>query len=434
MKMVSKRLPGIHLLLIAIVFFILAGCGSKQSPTGGKADTDKLRLLASLPEEFAEVDQQKIELTFNKSVDQPSFLTGMYIYPPVQNKKIYYESNVITVKFLEALLRDTNYYLTLTTRIKDSRGNALDKNQTLIFRHGVLQNSRISGNISYEKPADNGLPIQLNLVSPDSLWVATRQVSGQSYALEGLNPLAYTLRAYIDKNLNGRYDMEQEPYFEGKTLLQQVSNINFNLVYADTVLPRIKAVKAISNREYEISLNKPIATFQSITLENMSTRSNIRIFTINHEQDKINLLTAETDSSDLKFIITGLKDGKGNISKKSSLTIAASTKADLTPPRVISSNPRNGSSVADLQPVLEVVFSEVVPVSNFKASLLEVESRRVIPFRVLQSNSTRYQIQPEKPLANYKTCLLTIEETTTDLSGNNLKPAYKFAFLPIQRK
>ncbi|MFB3844956.1 MAG: Ig-like domain-containing protein [Candidatus Cloacimonadaceae bacterium] len=420
--------------LIFLFIFLFSGCGSKQSPTGGKADTNKLKLLAVIPEEFASIDQQQIELTFDKAVDKTSFLTGMYFYPPIQNKKINYEANVIGIRILEALLPDTNYNLILTTRIKDTRGNSLDKSQTLIFRHGVLQNNKIAGAVVYEKASDEGLPVQINLVTLDSLWVLTRQVTGRSYSLEGLNPLTYTLRAYIDKNLNGRYDFGNEPFCEGLIPQQPVSNFDLNMAYADSVLPVIKTVRGISNREYEILLNKPIVSFQNITVENLKTRTGVRLFAVNHEYDKIDLLTEVTDTTKLRFQITDLRDSKGNHNKACSFTISGCPKSDLIAPLVVATNPRNGGSVNSLQPQIEITFSEIITADNFKATLVEAESKKEIPFRIIQSDSRKYILQPEKPLANYKSCLLTIEETTEDLSGNNLKPAYKLAFLPILRR
>ncbi len=417
-----------------ILILLLNGCGSKQSPTGGKEDVQKLRLLASLPEEFDNLDELEIELTFDKSVDRASFLSGFYIYPPVQNKKIYYESNVITIRFLEALNRDTNYYLTLSTRIKDVRGNALDTNQTLVFRHGILQNHKVSGLISYEKAADNGLPVQFSLTAPDSLLVLNREIKGSSYSLEALNPLEYRLRAYIDKNLNGRYDPQQEPFTEKLVPNQPLTSIELIMAYADTVRPAIKTVKAVSNREYEIVMNKPVIGFKTVRIRDAAANENIRIFTVNHELDTIHLLTAKTDSTELEFIITDAADSKGNTTEESRLKSRSSTAPDLTPPSVVQSSPRNGSSVSSLEPILEVQFSEVIPSDNFHASLTEVETRRVIPLRVLQSNSRKYRLQPGKTLTNYKTCLLVIESKTADLSGNKLGEDFKLSFLPLIRE
>lgn len=420
-------------LLISLTLMV-SGCGSKQSPTGGKEDTDKLKVMASLPAEFSEIDEQKVEITFNKSVDKSAFMKGIYIFPPVINKKIDYDGNVVTIKFLEALKADTNYFLTLTTRIRDIRGNALDKNQTLIFRHGQLQSNRISGTIVYEDRADNELPVQINLLTADSLWVMASSVTGNSFALESLNPLDYILRAYIDKNLNGRYDAGFEPYTESSLKNQQIISYNLNMAYADTVKPVIRMVRAVSNREYEIVMNKSVKSFRNIKVEDLRRNETLRIFTLNHDLDRINLLTSETDSTSYRFTIEEATDNKGNITAVNSVTISGSNKDDKIAPVVVSTIPRNGASVNNLQPIIEITFSEIIPSSLFKASLMESESKREIPFRVIKSNHKTYHLQPEQPLANYKSCVLTIDAETSDLSGNKLTEPYKLTFLPILRE
>lgn len=433
MKMVFRSAAILLILVTFSAVFFLSGCGSKQSPTGGKEDINKLKILASIPAEFAEIDEQKVELTFSKTVDKASFLKGFYIYPPVKNTKIEYDANVITIKFLEALKPDTNYYIALSNRIRDVRGNALDKNQTLIYKHGKMQSNRVSGSIAYENPADSGLPVQLNLLSGDSLLVLTTSFTGNSYALNTLNPMLYQLKAFIDKNLNGRYDSAIEPYSETIIDDQPVVNFNLNLVYADTVKAVIRTVIGISNREYQIVMNKAVKTFEKIEIEDIKTKENLRIFAIHHNAEKITVLTAETDTVDLKFSIANVSDGKGNVNPESSITTSAITKPDNTAPTVLSTNPRNGASVNNLLPILEITFSEIILVNLLKVTLSETESELNVPFRIIKSNSPTYEIQPERPLANYKSCLLTVEQETSDLSGNKMKETYKLVFLPIIR-
>jgi len=165
----------------------------------------------------------------------------------------------------------------------------------------------------------------------------------------------------------------------------------------------------------------------------MNAQENIRIIALNHDKDRINVIIAATDSTELRFLITNLADAKANLTEKSLFKIRSSVKPDITPPVIISTVPRNGSSVNELTPVIEVNFSEVIPISLFKAKLVETESKNPIPFKIIKSNSRRYLIQPEKPLSNYKTCQLTIEEKTSDISGNRISEPYIISFLPIIR-
>jgi hypothetical protein len=426
-----------QLLLIAVLMLLssifISSCGSKRNPTGGKLDVDKPAVLASIPEEYKEISDQKIELTFSKPIDRTTFIKGVYIYPPVVKKKFDYESNIVTIKFLEALAKDTNYYVTLTSRIKDVRGNAMAANQTLIYKHGTLQTNKISGNITYEKPADNGLPVSLNLLAADSLWVLAKNIAGASYSLEALNPMKYILKAYIDKNLNGRYDPESEPYSEFNIPNQPIANYDLNMAYADTVKPAIKIVRAISNQEYEITLNKTIKSFQKVLIHTVNKKRDLQILGINHENDKITVLTAPTDTTKWVFNLLNAVDNKGNANALSTFAINGTDKPDKIAPTVVKTNPRNGASVNNLQPVLEVTFSEVILPDRFKANLKEVEANQLIPFKIVSVNGKTFQIQPIKPLINYRTYMLMIDNSTADISGNRIAKDFNLVFLPIFR-
>lgn len=421
------------LMSFAVMLAFLNSCGSKRNPTGGKLDIDKPQILATLPEEYSEINEQKLEITFSKAIDRSTFLKGIYIYPPVLNKKVYFESNVITLKFLEALEKDTNYFITLSTRIKDVRGNALGKNQTLIYKSGKLQDNKISGNVHFEDAKDGTLPIQLTLLSADSLWVLSREITGNAYALESLNPISHILRAFIDKNLNGRYDPNQEPYFEAVTPVQKIYSLDLNMAYADTVKPALKSVKAISNREYELVLNKTIKSFGKLTIKSPDKRESLPVLLSNLQNDRIRVLTAVSDTSKWAFSLTDLIDVKGNITAMSALTINGSATADKIPPSVTSCSPRSGTSVNNLQPILEITFSEVIPVANINANLKESESGESIPYRIIKADGKTFQFQAEQQLSNYRSCMLTIETTTADISGNQLKEPFKLVFLPIFR-
>jgi len=205
------------------------------------------------------------------------------------------------------------------------------------------------------------------------------------------------------------------------------------MAYADTVKPVIKSIQAVSNREYEIILNKPIVSYKKITVTDDDKQKKLDIPIVNHIADRITLLTAETDSTKLRFELTNAADKKGNITELSSKIISASTVPDKTAPQVMTTIPRNGASVNNLMPTLEVTFSEIIPASKFKAAVKEVETDKNIPFKIIKSNSKTYQIQPEKELSNYKTCVLVIEDETSDISGNKLSSDFKLVFLPISR-
>lgn len=423
-----------NLIIIILSITLIIGCGNKRNPTGGPIDTEKPVLSATLPEPFGDISSRRIELTFSKALDKSSLTRGIYIYPPILDKKVNYASNVVTIEIREDLKPDTNYYVTLTTAIKDTRGNSLNQNQTQIFRHGKFKDHRISGVFHLEDVADAPLPVSINVLSPDSLMIMSRQFSGRAYAIDALNPSAHILRAYIDKNDNGRYDYGAEPYFEGRTPLQQFVNLDINLAYADTTKPVINSVQAISDRELRITLSKPLHQWKEIKVLTPSERRFLPIAITLVEGKLLTLLTEPADSTRYLLEIHAARDAKGNVQSITTLQFNGSTRADTTAPVILATFPRSGTAISDLRPVIEIRFSKIIPANAIQYSLIRSDTKQAVPLEIIQADHKIYRFRPSQDLINQKSYLLTIKAATTDFNGNPLGRDFEMTFLPLIRR
>jgi len=417
------------LVVLSTLLLFALGCGNKRNPTGGATDTEKPVVLATFPAELEEIVDGQIEISFSKPMDRNSLANSIYIYPPVQNKKFSLERSTLKIKLHETLKPDCNYYVTLSTRLKDLRGNPLDANQTLIYRNGKLSTARISGLLSYEIPTDEGNPITTSLFSEDSLLVFTTNLSGKSFALENLNQMPYQLRSYIDKNQNGRYDPVVEPFFEAKTEGREKEVLDQYLAYVDTSFVRISNVTAVSNREIRIEFSEPVASYQQVLV------ASDNILEIKHkilENNILTLLTEVQDSLRYTVSILGATDLKGNRSEPLKKQFSGSLKKDTDPPAITYANPRNGASVNSLSPVIELHFNKIIPSGSLKLKL--VSGKEEIPLKVISETGRIHRLLPQKELPNYSSCLLTVLSTTSDFSGNTLEKDYQLQFLPLKRR
>lgn len=418
---------------LILIVFMLTSCGSKKSPTGGPEDIEKPDVLTSLPQQFAQISN-RIEITFTKSMDKSSIAQGVYIYPDIEAKKISLVDRVLTILINEPLKKDTNYYVTLSTRIKDTRGNPLVSNRTLIYASGKFQDSRLAGTIEYENGADAGQPIQMNLFSADSLFILSHPATGGAYAIDGLNTADYTLRAYLDKNRNGKYDHTQEPWFEKSVQVRQVTNLDINLAYADTTMPVIRSVRAVSNRELQVTLSEPSTSFKSITIIDPIKNTLLAAQITELASERLSIVTSPQDSVKYVLRIAGLSDAKGNVTNVSGFSFMGTGITDKTPPTVLSTSPRNGTSVSSLQPILEVRFSEIIPRASVKAVLIASDTNAQIPVDIVEGNASVVRFRPSKPLTNYRSHVLRILTETADASGNRIATAYDLNFLPLKQE
>ncbi|MBP7310716.1 MAG: Ig-like domain-containing protein [Candidatus Cloacimonetes bacterium] len=424
----KNKLTLIAIIYIAILLVFMSGCGSRKSPTGGPQDVDKPTVLASLPAEYGDISKGTIEISFSKEMDKGSLANSIYIYPPVEKRKISLDGATLKIKLNEALKQDTNYFVTLTTRLKDVRGNALAKNQTLIFSSGNLLDNRIMGAITYEDKSDMGLPIELSLFSPDSLLVLSTELRGGIYILGNLNPQKHTLRAFIDKNLNNRYDFGADPYFEGSSDGAKVATIDLQMAYADSSMPRIKKIVQLSNRELSVELSEAIKGFREIKISGTDSPKLVHKIL---EEDKISILCAPLDSTEYTLELSGAEDKKGNVAEELKLKFRFTAAADTLAPRISYTLPRNGASVNSLSPILELHFSEIIPEENIAVKLFM--GSREVPIKQLSGTGRIHRFQATEELDNYKAYILKVLPSTSDFSGNKLKEAFELNFLPLKR-
>lgn len=427
MNRVSKLL-----VLTTLLFFTVlqTACGSKRNPTGGPEDTSKPELLASLPAEFADISGGLIELTFSKYLDKSSVTTGLYIYPLIQNKKVVLERNKITIRINEPLLRDTNYFVTLTNRIKDIRGNALKENQSLVFASGTLQRNRLSGTLIYEDETDRAFPLQFSLFSADSLQVFSRQISGAAFAIDELNPATHIYRAYIDKNANNRYDFGTEPWTEGRVNIRGVASLDLNMAYADTSLPRIRTVRTVSNRELLVSFSETISSLDGLTIAGPNSVE-LPIQAHYLEGETLVIITAEQARADYELRITGLTDRKRNVSRDLRSRFTGSVSGDTAAPQVLGTNPRNGTAMQSLKPELVINVSEVINPATINLELRSADGSQTVAFEKLSSNPKQIRVRPTVNLAANRSYTLSVGGNLADYSGNRLAESYILNFLVL---
>lgn len=417
----------LSLLLLSLLF--LVSCGSKKSPTGGPVDLEKPEVLSIIPEEYSQLTSE-IEITFSKAMDRQSFTEGVYFYPPILSKKISYSGRTLNIKIMEPLQPDCVYHLTLGSGVKDTRSNSMNKPNSFVFLSGQPTQNRISGQVTYEKAGDAGKPLTLSLFSADSLLVLTKEISGSSYLIEPLNPAEYRMRAYQDLDLNGRYDYGREPFFEQLVDVRKSRSFDINMAYQDSSRAVIRSIRPISNTELEVHLSKTPTSLGKMDIAS-SDGSSLAIRYSELAQNVLTLITAEQDTLQYRLTIKDLKDSKGNLNPESSLAFVGSMLPDNKPPSLLGSNPRNGTSVASLQPVLQLSFDEIIPEKNLKLRLIATESNQEVPVQILKADSKTCRIKPGTPLTNYRSYTLIILAETSDSAGNRLEKEHKISFMPL---
>lgn len=418
---------------MVMLLFSIFGCGSKRNPTGGDADTERPTVVSSSPAEFGEIKNNTIEIDFSKAMDKASIPNAIYFYPPLANTRISLNRATLKIDIREDLKQDSFYYVILSSRLKDLRGNALDKEHTLVFRQGNPSSASVSGIINYEDIKDAEASIRYSLLSADSLLVMMDELSGGSYQLSNLNPAEYKLRAYIDKNLNGRYDTSAEPFFEQSFSATGRTTMDINMAYVDTTMAQIRKVNQLTLQELEIELSEPLQSLEYVEIIDPASEQELVILRRYLVNDKVYLLTAKPDTLSYTIQMRNLKDLKGNQSPSSGYKYKPNRNIGENPLRLLAISPRNGATVTDLQPEISLEFSRIVLPENLKLNLIASDNQEEAEWEIIRNQGRKLTLRPKHALNNYRSYQVIIHKETKDYVGNTLDTARESVFLPIKR-
>lgn len=420
--------------IVSFVFliFIILSCGHRQDPTGGKKDTIKPEIVNIFPAEFSEINTQNIEIIFSKPIDRTTILTGIYVYPPIDKKKFKWDKNTLIIKINEELEINTNYFFTFSRQIKGEHKNELDQDYTFVFRSGNLNENRISGNILFELDEDKNQPVKVELMTADSINIVTREFFAPTYEFENLNNIEHQITAFVDKNKNDKYDPEKEPFFQAFIPYHQFSNLDIELIYVDTLNPEIRSARVVSNNQVELSFSEIVKGFSDINIiSDDSLQTELHIIADFLDNETLYLVTENLDSLAYEVSISNLEDRKKNILPETSILFDGIVIPDTIAPKIIYTKPGNGTTIDNLLPEIEIMFSEIILAENFNATLTNVEKHKEIPLKIIQGDSKRFMVNPLKNLQNYSSYNFNL--TISDASGNYLQKENLFTFIPIIR-
>ncbi|MCF7911726.1 MAG: Ig-like domain-containing protein [Candidatus Cloacimonetes bacterium] len=419
------------LFAVLLLILIVAGCGNKENAAGGPEDTEKPYILTTYPAEYADITGKNIEITFSKPMDTGTFSTGLRIYPEIFSKRFRWENNTLIIEIKEMLEPETNYFFSFSETIRGYHNNPLEKQYDLVWASGKLNDYKISGNFLFEEIEDSKSEVRLSLFSADTTLITTQWFTN-NYSFETLNPGGHFLRAFIDKNKNKKLDIETEPFAENNVSDKPVATVDLFLAYSDSTAPVLKKVSPVFNDELDLTFDENVVNVHTIHLFTDSLGQALRVKRWRIADDKLKLFTAEMDTVDYKIMVMGAEDKKGNIADIDSLVFSAVTKIDTVAPKVVKIDPRNGSSVTDLQPEIKVTFSEVIFKEHAKAWLTETETDLKYPLKAISGDNEVVVFKPLVKLKNFNTYRISLD--VQDPRGNQLTDFDGSVFLPVVRE
>ncbi len=417
----------ICLFLFQIIF--LSSCGNRKNPTGGPEDNVKPVVMNVIPSNLDQINNNEITFTFSKLMDQTSFNAGIQFYPPISNKKLTWNKNTLTIKIKEKLKDNCNYFVTLNNMVKCYHGNSLEKSVTYIFRNGNLNDYEISGTFSYENNQDKLLEKKIIILDKDSLLIHEQSITDNSFIINHLNNQELILRSYIDKNNNNSYDYSKEPYFQTLVNPDFKRPLDIVLAYSDTLKPDIKQIKSLSSRDIEITFTKNLNHIPFTVFYDENSSSSLKIIASELTDNKVHYITSSQDTVKYNAIIKQMMDKKGNEANPKEAFFQGTNFKSNESPHVVSSSIRNGVAIYDVKPVFNIKFSEIILKNNLLFSMIEVETKKEIPLKIIKSNSIEWQFTTEQNLKPFNSYLFKIDKNSKNHFDVNFNKDFEFNFL-----
>ena len=245
----SKRLISGRRGLTLAAIVLTASCAKISSPSGGPKDNDPPVILKSLPENSTVMFTGKsFAVTFDEYVVLDKISEKFMVSPPLETKpEVKLKGRSLVVTWEEDLADSTTYTFYFQDAIRDNNENNPIANYQYVFSTGaVLDSLSLSGNVfnatDLETADDIVVMMYSNLsdTAPRKLlpaYISKPDPSG-GFVINNIRPGQYRLYALKDLNGNRRYDLDDETFAFGDSVVDITTENNY-AVTADTIKYRL---------------------------------------------------------------------------------------------------------------------------------------------------------------------------------------------------
>ncbi len=425
------------ILAISLAIVIIFSCGKDKPPTGGPRDTTPPKIIDIEPENLTKnfLDDE-IMFTFTEIIDERSFEDALHFYPPIMKKKITSGKQSVTIKFREQLKPDQTYLLTLDTRCKDLRDNALEKTHSLIFSTSDNISART---LDVDLKLDERAPIRQGMYfvqlynAQDTIFITSQNAEVlQKFTFENLPSDEVSVLAFLDENRNSEADKKRELFAEKIVkLLDPENEITLTLSLQDTTKPVLKNIVTESAQRLLIRFTEDIKSIRSIKIVDQVTESRLPIYEYIISGSDIECITDVCDTNAYVLELKDIIDFKNNITERDTLSFINRQLPDTTFLELDSLSHEDGQTVTTLTPEFRIKFNKIIPLENISILLVNSENGKPVELSLQKEHGYTFIVKPKALLKNYVPYSLIVNEETQDYEGNSLNEEVNISILPL---
>jgi uncharacterized protein (DUF2141 family) len=409
---------------------LFLSCANQIAPGGGPIDTVPPKIIATYPTPYTlHFDDNKIELEFDKYVDQRSVEESIFISPFVGDLEFDWSGKDVEVTFSEKLKPNRTYVVNVGTDVKDiNNGNRMAQAFALAFSTGDdIDHGAIRGRVFPAKPTDKaeGVMIfayQLVDMNPDTLdprtlkpdYITQTGTNGEFF-LQHLSLGAYRVFAVRDEFRNLLYDPETDDFgVPSRPLVLAPTDTMQDRVFLqlgkeDTTAPRLLKAEARDVHHVLMEFSESIDTSSALPIDigivDTLSQNQLKIYSILPNLPKLTSFTVVTDGQDstrtYRLLVNSAHDLVGfPISPTAnSLDFAGGSSADSSAPRLLSASIQDSARGLQLRPSVQFRFSDAIRRASLPQAVeLRDSTGTVIPVSPFWLDDAVLAVQPAKVL------------------------------------
>ncbi len=268
-----------HSLSAILIILLTWGCADVGAPPGGPEDKQGPAMLESIPPSGSlnQTGVRFVEIRLSESVNTPRDARVLISPRPASTPKVHWSGHTIKVEFVDSLLANRTYIISLPSDLTDLRGNRPDSAITVAFSTGsVLDSCGISGTVFSDEVPATGITIGLYNAATlgegkgyDSIYPDYLAVTGKNgeFNLRNLPATPFRLIAYKKSARDDRFYPTRDKFGIPDcpidlTTSTMISDLSIALTSQDTLPYKIVSATINTDHVAQLRLSKPVKRSQ----------------------------------------------------------------------------------------------------------------------------------------------------------------------------
>jgi uncharacterized protein (DUF2141 family) len=373
-------------LTCALLVILVESCAKVGPPPGGPEDKTGPRLIAHFPEVDATFVSRRLiaSLEFSEPVNRGSIEAALFLSPePGMRLRYRWSGRTLSLIYLDSLLEDRTYVITIGSQAKDLRGNTAGTSYTIAFSTGeYIDRGSLEGWIEgAETPQSMSIwayaAFNDTFANPSEVSADYQLQADQDghFLLEYLKSGVYRVFAVQDRNHDRLWNPDREvigiPPWDVTVNDSTRPWLSFRPAMQDTAPARVRGLRFIDEYAVELRTSRPVPRLTA----NFTSPDGIQITGLDPYRDSKDEETwhvfADSALSPEEWLVNSSGVDQFESSWNDTDTLITRSRADTSRPHILFTIPKDRGATREVPASLSIEFDEPVFMDSTGDSLFQ---------------------------------------------------------------